>query len=155
MSPLIMFKRHTNTVSRTTTPTTTVTAVAEKTTMSIVVILMSIVAVVVVAVVVVFIAEVMVFVVVEAVVIVEVVAVCMVGVTVFEVVEVVEVDVQTVDDIDPGDSLNMSTLVALEFTQETPQSVWSKDFARRNISFMLATVNTSHTDRSWLKECAL
>ena len=105
VSPVIMFARHANTIIITTTPTTTITAITKKTMIAIVVVvvLMSIVVVVVVAVVAVFIAEVMVFVVVE------VVAVRMVEVTVFVVVVVVEVDMQTFDDIDPEEPVNMST----------------------------------------------
>ena len=36
---------------------------------------------------------------------------------------VVVVVVHTVDDIDPGHNLNMLSFVALDFTQETPQSI--------------------------------
>ena len=149
VSPLITFQRLTNTIITATTPTATIAAITKKTTIAIVVVvvLMSIVVVVVVAVVAVFIADVMVFVVVVAVAIVEVVAVFMVEVTAFVVVVVVAVAVQTVDDIDPGEPVNMLPCVALEFNQETPQSVWSKDVAPWNILSMSVTADTSHADR--------
>ena len=41
----------------------------------------------------------------------------------------VEVDVQTVDDIDPGEPKNMSFLLAFEFTQAAPQSFFLNDVA--------------------------
>ena len=107
VSPLNMFERHANIISTTTTAITTATSITAKTTNMVVVVSMSIVVVVVVVVVVVFIADVMVFVVVVAVAIVEVVAVFMVEVTAFVVVVVVEVAVQTVDDIDPEEPVNM------------------------------------------------
>ena len=71
------------------------------------------------------------------------------------VVAVVEVDVHTANDIDPGESANMRFCFALEFTQETPQSICSKDVALLNIPYMLVTAETSQADRSWLKDCAL
>ena len=45
------------------------------------------------------------------------------------VAAIVVLDVHAVGDIDPEEPVNMSTLYALEFTQETPQSICSKDFA--------------------------
>ena len=37
--------------------------------------------------------------------------------------------VHTVDDIDPGEPVNMPSFFAFEFTQKTPQSICSKDVA--------------------------
>ena len=91
------------------------------------------------------------------VVVVAVVVVVEVGVMVFVVLvvtAVVVVDVHGVDAIDPAEPVNIFTLLALEYTHEAPQSIWSKDVASWNISTMLATADTSHADRSWLKERA-
>ena len=44
-------------------------------------------------------------------------------VVVVVVVEIVEVDVQADNAIDPEESVNMWSFFALEFTQETPQSI--------------------------------
>jgi hypothetical protein len=110
VSPLTMFTRNANTIiTTTTTLITIITAITKKTTIAIVVALMSIVVVVVVVLLAVFIVDVTVFVVVVVVVIVEVVAVFMVEVTAFVVALVVEVVVQTGDDIDPEEPVNMLT----------------------------------------------
>ena len=110
------------------------------------------VAVVVAVVVVVVVVEVTVFAVVVIAMIVAVTVVVVVEITVFAVVVV---DMHAVGDIDPEDPVNMLTFLSFEFTQETPQSVWSKDVASWNIWLMSVTADTFHTDRSWLKECAL
>ena len=94
----------------------------------------------------------MVFVVVVVVEIVEVVAEFVEEVMVFVVVVVVEI-VEVVA-IDPGDSSNMWSRFALEFTQETPRSICSKDVVPANIWDMSVTAETSHADRSWLKHRA-
>ena len=44
-------------------------------------------------------------------------------VVVVVVVEIVEVDVQADNAIDPEESVNMWSFFALDFTQETPQSI--------------------------------
>ena len=59
--------------------------------------------------------------------------------------------VQTCDDIDPGDSINISILSAFDFTQVTPHSLRLKVDAPANINPMSVTADTSHVDRSWLK----
>ena len=63
---------------------------------------------------------------------------------------IVEVDVHAGNDID----VNISSCFALEFTQKTPQGLCSKDVALSNIPDMSVTAETSHTDRSWLKDWA-
>merc|ERR1719182_238815 len=67
----------------------------------------------------------------------------------------VEVDVHAANDIDPEEFVNMRPFFAFEFTQETPQSICSKDVAPWNIPDMSVTDDTSHADRSWLKDFAL
>ena len=70
------------------------------------------------------------------------------------VVGVVEVE-QIVFEIDPGEPpSNMYTFLAFEWTQATPQRVWAKDVAAVNIKVISVTLDTSHLDRSWLKDCA-
>ena len=69
-------------------------------------------------------------------------------------VVVVVVEIVEVAAIDPGESINMRSRFALEFTQETPQSICSKDVALSNIWDMSMTAETSHADRSWLKHRA-
>ena len=59
---------------------------------------------------------------------------------------------QTVDDIEPFESENMSFLFAFECTQATPHSLYWKAEACQNMLSMLVTADTSHFDRSWLKE---
>ena len=54
----------------------------------------------------------------------------------------------TFDDIDPGQSLNIDSLVAFEFTQAAPQSLMLKADALLNIEVISVTVDTSHFDRS-------
>ena len=56
----------------------------------------------------------------------------------------------TVDDIEPGESKNMSVCFAFEFTQASPHSACLKDEARWNMYSMSVTADTSHFDRSWL-----
>ena len=63
-------------------------------------------------------------------------------------------DVHTACDIDPGDSSNMSFLLAFEFTQAAPHSSTLKDFASINIRSMLVTLVTSHFEISQLKDVA-
>jgi len=69
-------------------------------------------------------------------------------------VVVAAVVVHTVDDIDPGERINMSPFFAFECTQETPQSICSKDVAPSNIPCISVTADTSQADKSWLKDCA-
>jgi hypothetical protein len=45
------------------------------------------------------------------------------------VVAIAAVVVHTVDDIDPGEPVNISLFVAFEVNQETPHSFWLKDCA--------------------------
>ena len=85
--------------------------------------------------------EVVVLVVVVVVLVVEVV-VLVVGVVVV-VVEVVVVVVQ----IRPDEPWNIASLFAFE-VNHTPQSVFAKDDAPKNISFMLVTLDTSHLEMS-------
>ena len=106
------------------------------------------------AVVVVFMEEVTVVVVVMVVDIVEVVASFAEEVMVFVVVVVAVVVEVDVHDIDPEDPVNMLSFFALECTQESPQSICSNDVALLNIQLMSVTADTSHEDRSWLKDCA-
>ena len=56
--------------------------------------------------------------------------------------------------IEPGESLNMPSCCAFELTQLTPQRVWSKDAAPEKMTAMLLTLDTSHLDKSWLKDVA-
>ena len=63
--------------------------------------------------------------------------------------------VHTFDDIDPGESINMSVLTAYEFAQATPHSVRLNEEAPENMYLMSVTADTSHFDRSWLKVEAL
>ena len=116
-----------------------------------------VVAVAIVGVVASFMEEILVAILVVVVAIVEVVVSFMEEVMVFVVLvvfEIVEVDVHTANDIDPKESANILSCFALEFTQETPQSICLKDVAPMNIPDMSVTAETSHTDRSWLKDCA-
>ena len=64
------------------------------------------------------------------------------------------VTVHAVDDIDPEEPVNMSSFVAFDSIQETPQSIWVKDMAPLNIPLISVTAETSHADRSWLKDRA-
>ena len=57
-------------------------------------------------------------------------------------------DVHAVRDIDPGDPVNMLSLLAFELTQSSPQIFFLKDVAKRNISSMLVTLDTSHLEIS-------
>ena len=144
MSPLPLFERDL-TINNTTTTTHTISITVTATIATV-------------AVVAVFMGGVIVVVIVAVVEIVEVVASFMEEVMVFVVVviaAVVEVDVHADDDIDPEESVNIWPFFALEFTQETPQSICSKDVALWNILDMSVTAETSHADRSWLKDCAL
>ena len=61
------------------------------------------------------------------------------------------VTMHAVDDIDPEEPVNMSSFVAFDSIQETPQSIWVKDMAPLNIPLISVTADTSHADRSWLK----
>ena len=143
MSPLPLFERTLTITATTATHTITIAVIATIATVLLAVSFMKDVIVVVVVVVV------------EGV---EVVASFMEEVVVFVVVvitAVVEVDVHADDDIDPEESVNILSCFALEFTQETPQSICSKDVALLNIPYMLVTAETSQADRSWLKDCAL
>ena len=81
--------------------------------------------------------------------------------------------------LDPSESVNMSCFDAFELTHAAPHSVcwkelaftnipcisttwdtshldksWLKDLAPRNITFVSRTLDTSHLDRSWLNDCA-
>ena len=60
----------------------------------------------------------------------------------------------TVFDIDPGESLKLSSFDAFELTHAAPHSVCWKELAPLNIDCMLMTWDTSHLDRSWLKASA-
>ena len=80
--------------------------------------------------------------------------ICNAGVAVMIFVLVCGVVVHTVDEIDPLELSNICCVVAFEFTQETPQRIWSKDFAPLNIKRMAVTADMSHTDKSWLNEVA-
>ena len=57
-------------------------------------------------------------------------------------------------DMEPGESRNISVLVAFELTHASPQSFCSNEFAPENIRPMLVTSDTSHFDKSTLKELA-
>ena len=57
-------------------------------------------------------------------------------------------------DIDPLDPSNMLSFFTLELTQAAPQSSWLKDVAPENMYCMSVTRDTSHLDRSWLKDFA-
>ena len=61
----------------------------------------------------------------------------------------------TVDDIEPGESVNMALLSAFEFNQATPHSLRLKAEAPWNMDLMSVTADTSHFDRSWLNSDAL
>ena len=56
-------------------------------------------------------------------------------------------------EIDPGDPANMLVDIALEWTQ-APWSFCLNDFARPNMESMLATLDTSHLERSWSNDLA-
>ena len=73
--------------------------------------------------------EVVVIAVVVVIVLVAAVVVVVVDIIVFVLVVVVAVVVHTADDIDPEEPVNMLCFIAFDFTQETLQSVWSKDCA--------------------------
>ena len=62
--------------------------------------------------------------------------------------------VHTICDIDPGESLNMPFLLAVEWTQAAPHSVRLNDVASKNIESMFVTVDTSQFDISLLKDDA-
>ena len=53
----------------------------------------------------------------------------------------------------PADPSNIPSLVAFEMTHE-PQSIWANDDAPENICLMLVTPDTSHLERSMLKDVA-
>ena len=144
MPPLRLFERALIINTTTTTNTITITVIAMIVAVTVVAVFME--------------EEVIVSVVVVVVEIVEVVASFMEEVMVFVVAVVTAVavvDVQADNAIDPEESVNMWSFFALDFTQETPQSVCSKDVAPWNIWIMLVTAETSHTDRSWLKTRSL
>ena len=61
-------------------------------------------------------------------------------------------DVHTVCDIDPVEPVNMSFLLAFELTHSAPQSFWLNEAAFKNIWSMLVTPETSHLERSPLKD---
>ena len=61
-------------------------------------------------------------------------------------------DVHAVRAIDPGEPSNMSLLLAFELTHSTPQSFWSNNAASVNILSILVTLDTSHLERSPLKD---
>ena len=69
-------------------------------------------------------------------------------------VVVLAVAPHTIDDIDPGDPVNILVFIAFEFTQKAPQSVWRKETAERNISRKSITADIAHADRFWLKDRA-
>ena len=130
MSPLLLFEGALTIATTTTTHIITITVVAPIATVSLAVVFMVIIfPVEIVVVAVVFMDNAMVFV-------------------------VVVVAAVVVVNIDPGECVNMSIFFALEFTQETPQSICSKDVALSNIWDMSMTAETSHADRSWLKHRA-
>ena len=62
--------------------------------------------------------------------------------------------VHTVSDIDPDVPVNMSIFVDFELTQAAPQSFCLKDAAFKNISSILATLDTSHLEISRLNAVA-
>ena len=70
------------------------------------------------------------------------------------VVAGVGTDVHTVSDTDPDESSNMSSLLALDWTQAAPQSVCLNDVACSNILSMLTTLDTSHFEMSPLNNPA-
>ena len=67
----------------------------------------------------------------------------------------VEADVHGIPGIDPEDLTNISFLLAVEWTQASPQSSCVKDFARENISSMRVTLETSHFEMSPLNAAVL
>ena len=56
-----------------------------------------------------------------------------------------------VDDIEPGQSVNISVLSAFDCTQASPHNLRLKAEARMNMFAMWVTADTSHFDKSWLK----
>ena len=76
-------------------------------------------------------------------------------VVVVVMVVVVVVGVAHIADIDADEpSENMSSLAAFELTHAAPHRVRLKDVAPRNIRFIVVTWETSHLDRSLLKDVA-
>ena len=69
------------------------------------------------------------------------------------VVIVVEVVLVLVVQIRPDDPSNIPSLFAIE-VGHAPQSICAKDEAPENICFMLVTLDTSHSERSLLKDDA-
>ena len=63
-------------------------------------------------------------------------------------------DMHTVLDIDPDVVENISALLACEWTQAAPQSVWLNDTALENMLSMLVTLETSHLEMSMLNKFA-
>ena len=61
-------------------------------------------------------------------------------------------DVHAVRDIDPDDPVNMSSLLALDWTQAAPQRFRLNDDACKNIESMLTTLDTSHFEMSPLND---
>ena len=57
-------------------------------------------------------------------------------------------------DIEPGEFLNMSVIVALEWTHASPQRVWLNDVASLNMYSILVTLDTSHFEMSPLNDSA-
>ena len=62
--------------------------------------------------------------------------------------------VHSVLDIDPKEPSNIPNFVALELTQQVPHKSCLKDFASRNISFMLITLEGCHFEMSPLNDDA-
>ena len=56
--------------------------------------------------------------------------------------------------IDPDEPKNIMVCSAFEWIQAYPQSVWLKDVAPKNIFNIEVTRDTSHSDRSALKDVA-
>ena len=59
-----------------------------------------------------------------------------------------------VSDMEPGELANMEIIDAFEWTHAAPHSVCWKELACANINCILTTWDTSHLDRSWLKDFA-
>ena len=64
------------------------------------------------------------------------------------------VPVQIVLDIDPGESENISVLLAFECTQADPHRFRVNELAPRNMRYMLFTLDTSHFEMSPLNKLA-
>ena len=57
-------------------------------------------------------------------------------------------------DIDPVEPTNMCVLIACEWTHRAPQRLCLKDFAFRNMFFMVVTLETCHFEMSRLNDVA-